>query len=112
MVTLNPAKSLKIDQWVGSLEVGKDADFSIWNGTPLSPYSACEQTWIEGRKYFDRAADLAGREELGKERAALIAAGEGRQEGRRCSRRRARTHAALPGGRRPQRQRLRDMRAS
>jgi len=74
MVTLNPAKSLKIDQWVGSLEVGKDADFSIWNGTPLSPYSACEQTWIEGRKYFDRAADLAGREELGKERAALIAA--------------------------------------
>src|SRR6185503_3796002 len=74
MVTLNPAKSLKIDQWVGSLEVGKDADFSIWNGTPLSPFSACEQTWIEGRKYFDRAADLAGREELGKERVALIAA--------------------------------------
>jgi imidazolonepropionase-like amidohydrolase len=74
MVTLNPAKSLKIDQWVGSLEVGKDADFSIWNGTPLSPYSACEQTWIEGRKYFDRAADLAGREELAKERTALIAA--------------------------------------
>jgi hypothetical protein len=74
MVTLNPAKSLKIDQWVGSLEVGKDADFSIWNGTPLSPYSACEQTWIEGRKYFDRAADVAGREELLKERAALVAA--------------------------------------
>jgi len=74
MVTLNPAKSLKIDQWVGSLEVGKDADFSIWNGTPLSPFSACEQTWIEGRKYFDRAADLAGREALEAERTALIAA--------------------------------------
>ena len=72
-VTLNPAKSLKIDQRVGSLEPGKDADFSIWNGSPLSPYSACEQTWIEGRKYFDRAADLAGREALAKERAALIA---------------------------------------
>ena len=74
MVTLNPAKSLKIDAHVGSLEVGKDADFAIWSGEPLSPYSVCEQTWIEGRKYFDRAADLAGRDELAKERAALVAA--------------------------------------
>ncbi len=72
-VTLNAAKSLEIDGRVGSLEVGKDADFSIWNGSPLSPYAACEQTWIEGRKYFDRAADLAGREALAKERDALIA---------------------------------------
>ncbi len=74
MVTLNPAKSLKIDPYVGSLEPGKDADFAIWSGEPLSPYSVCEQTWIEGRKYFDRAADLAGRAELAAERAALIAA--------------------------------------
>ena len=73
-VTLNPAKSLKIDDRVGSLEVGKDADFSIWSGSPLSPYSTCEQTWIEGRKYFDRAADLAGRGALAKERDDLIAA--------------------------------------
>jgi imidazolonepropionase-like amidohydrolase len=72
-VTINPAKSLKIDQRVGSLEVGKDADFAIWSGSPLSPYSVCEQTWIEGRKYFDRAADLEGRAALAKERAALIA---------------------------------------
>jgi imidazolonepropionase-like amidohydrolase len=74
MVTLNPAKSLKIDKYVGSLEVGKDADFAIWSGEPLSPYSVCEQTWIEGRKYFDRVADLAGRAELAAERNALIAA--------------------------------------
>jgi len=72
-VTLNPAKSLKIDQRVGSLEVGKDADFAIWSGSPLSPYSACEQTWIEGRKYFDRQADLAGRAALAQERTQLIA---------------------------------------
>jgi imidazolonepropionase-like amidohydrolase len=72
-VTLNPAKSLKIDDRVGSLEVGKDGDFSIWNDSPLSPYAACEQTWIEGRKYFDRAEDLAGRAALAKERDALIA---------------------------------------
>ncbi|TMQ67861.1 MAG: amidohydrolase, partial [Candidatus Eisenbacteria bacterium] len=72
-VTLNPAKSLKIDDRVGSLEVGKDADFAIWSGSPLSPLSVCEQTWIEGRKYFDRAADLAGRSALARERDALIA---------------------------------------
>ena len=73
-VTLNPAKSLKIEDRVGSLEVGKDADFSIWSGSPLSPTSTCEQTWIDGRKYFDRAADLAGRASLTKERDDLIAA--------------------------------------
>jgi imidazolonepropionase-like amidohydrolase len=72
-VTLNPARSLQIDDRVGSLVVGKDADFSIWNGSPLSPYAACEQTWIEGRKYFDRAEDLAGRATLAKERDALVA---------------------------------------
>ena len=72
-VTLNPARSLQIDDRVGSLVVGKDADFSIWNGSPLSPYSACEQTWIEGRKYFDRAEDLASRGALAKERDALVA---------------------------------------
>jgi imidazolonepropionase-like amidohydrolase len=74
MVTLNPARALRVDRWVGSLEVGKDADFSIWTGTPLSPFSVCEQTWIEGRRYFDRATDVAARDELMKERGALIAA--------------------------------------
>jgi imidazolonepropionase-like amidohydrolase len=72
-VTLNPAKQLRIDDRVGSLEVGKEADFTIWDGPPMSPYSACEQTWIEGRKYFDRAADLAARPALEKEREELIA---------------------------------------
>jgi imidazolonepropionase-like amidohydrolase len=81
MVTLNPARSLKIDKYVGSIEVGKDADFAIWSGEPLSPYSVCEQTWIEGRKYFDRAADLAGRAELAAERAALIAAARAAKQG-------------------------------
>jgi N-acetylglucosamine-6-phosphate deacetylase len=72
-VTINPARSLKIESRVGSLEVGKDADFAIWSGSPLSPYSACEQTWIEGRKYFDRQADLAGRAALAQERDQLLA---------------------------------------
>ncbi|RMF06715.1 MAG: N-acetylglucosamine-6-phosphate deacetylase, partial [Candidatus Neomarinimicrobiota bacterium] len=52
LVTINPARQLGIDRWVGSLEVGKDADFVIWSGPPLSTYSVCEQTWIEGRRYF------------------------------------------------------------
>ena len=46
-VTLNPAKQLRIDKRVGSLEPGKDADFVIWSGNPLSTYSICEQTWID-----------------------------------------------------------------
>ena len=71
-VTLNPAKQLKIDHRVGSLEPGKDADFVIWNGNPLSTYTICEQTWIEGVKYFDRAEDLKMREEVEQQRNDLI----------------------------------------
>ncbi len=51
-VTINPAKQLRIDDRVGSLEVGKDADFVIWSGHPLSTYSICEETWLDGKKYF------------------------------------------------------------
>lgn len=62
-VTLNPAKQLRIEQYVGSLEKGKHADFVIWNRSPLSTYSMCLQTWIDGVRYFDREEDLAHREE-------------------------------------------------
>ena len=41
LVTINPAKQLRIDKYVGSLEIGKDADFVIWSGHPLSTYSVC-----------------------------------------------------------------------
>jgi N-acetylglucosamine-6-phosphate deacetylase len=51
-VTLNPAKQLRIDKWVGSLEEGKDADFVIWDGAPLDIYSHVQETWIEGTRYF------------------------------------------------------------
>jgi N-acetylglucosamine-6-phosphate deacetylase len=71
-VTLNPAKQLGIDRWVGSIEVDKDADLALWNGPPLSTYTRCEQTWIDGRKYFDLETDRQHRSEAAKMRAALI----------------------------------------
>ena len=72
-VTLNPAKQLGVDKWVGSLEPGKDADFAIWSHSPLAHNTVCEQTWIEGRKYFDREAAAERAKTLAKERVNLIA---------------------------------------
>ena len=71
-VTLNPAIQLHVDDRVGSLEVGKDGDFAVWNGHPLSTYSKCEQTWIEGVKYFDIERDKQMRKHVAAERAHLI----------------------------------------
>jgi len=84
-VTLNPARQLGIDKYVGSIEPGKDADLALWNGSPLSSLARCEQTWVDGRKYFDRADDLKRRDEMAKRRAALVqralASGEAADDG-------------------------------
>jgi imidazolonepropionase-like amidohydrolase len=72
-VTSNPAKQLGISGRVGSLEPGKDGDFVVWSADPLSTSTMALETWIEGKKYFDRAADLSSRPALEKERAELIA---------------------------------------
>lgn len=71
-VTLNPARQLRIDEHVGSLEVGKDADLVVWSGPPLSNYSRCEQTWIDGRVYFDLEEDRREREEVASMRRTLV----------------------------------------
>jgi hypothetical protein len=71
-VTLNPAKQLRIDSLVGSLEPGKHADLVVWSGPPLSLQSRCEQTWIDGRKYFDLAEDRQLREAANKKQLALV----------------------------------------
>ena len=71
-VTINPAIQLGIDKRVGSLEEGKDADFVIWSGNPLSSYTVCEQTWIDGKKYFDLVFDHQMRKEIEAERNRLI----------------------------------------
>lgn len=57
LVTLNPAKQLQIDDRVGSIEVGKDADLVLYDGDPLSVFSVVQKTFIDGDLYFDRQAD-------------------------------------------------------
>jgi cytosine/adenosine deaminase-related metal-dependent hydrolase len=54
-MTLAGARMLDVQDRVGSLERGKDADFIILSGDPLSVYTRIEQTWIEGSRVFDFA---------------------------------------------------------
>lgn len=56
-LTINGAKQLGLDDRVGSLEPGKDADFLILDGDPLSVYTDLMETWVEGRKLFDRSTE-------------------------------------------------------
>ncbi|MDZ7757130.1 amidohydrolase family protein [Rhodohalobacter sp.] len=72
LVTISTAKLLGVDHRVGSLENGKDADFVIWNGDPLSTLTKAEQTWVDGRKYFDLEEDRELRRTVEEERAQLI----------------------------------------
>ncbi|UCC97520.1 MAG: amidohydrolase family protein [Phycisphaerales bacterium] len=71
-ITLNAAQQLCLDDRIGSLETGKDADFVVWSRSPLSTYSLCEQTWIDGRKYFDIEQDKRLRETVAAQRTSLI----------------------------------------
>jgi len=71
-VTLNPAKLLHIDDKVGSIKEGKDADLVLWSDHPLSVYAKPEKTMIEGVVYFDIARDKAMREKLQKQKSELI----------------------------------------
>jgi len=72
MVTLNPAKLLHIDNRVGSIKVGKDADVVLWSDHPLSVYAKAEKTMIEGATYFDIEKDKQMRTKIKKERNELM----------------------------------------
>ncbi len=71
-VTLNPAKLLHLDNRMGSLKVGKDADVVVWSGNPLSVYTKVETTIIDGIIYFDVERDADMDQWIEKERARLI----------------------------------------
>jgi imidazolonepropionase-like amidohydrolase len=61
MVTKNPAIQLGVQDRVGTIEVGKDADIVIYDKDPLSEYSKVQKVLIDGNKYFDRDLEVSGR---------------------------------------------------
>jgi imidazolonepropionase-like amidohydrolase len=71
-ITINPAKQLMIDNRVGSIEVGKDADLAIFDRHPLSNYAKVEKVFIDGQLYFDREKDLSERPGKEQEKKSLI----------------------------------------
>src|ERR1700735_2153854 len=73
LITLNPAIQLGIDNRVGSIDVGKDADLAIFNHDPLSVYAVVQKTLIDGQVYFDRQHDIDARPGLEKEKQDLLA---------------------------------------
>ncbi|MBI3510644.1 MAG: amidohydrolase family protein [Bacteroidetes bacterium] len=72
MATLNPAKLLHLDQHMGSIAVGKDADVVLWSGDPTSIYSHVEKTFVDGKLLFDYDADAKLRTDMESDKARII----------------------------------------
>ncbi|HZW10930.1 MAG TPA: amidohydrolase family protein [Phycisphaerales bacterium] len=71
-VTINPAIQLGVGDRIGSIEEGKDADLAVWSGPPLSSFSRCEATWIDGRQYFSLERDQALRDLNAEHRKRIL----------------------------------------
>lgn len=71
-VTLNPAKMLHIDNRVGSIKAGKDADIVLWSDHPLSIYATADKTFVDGILFFDRETDKATRISIAAETNRII----------------------------------------
>jgi imidazolonepropionase-like amidohydrolase len=74
LVTINPAKQLRVDNRVGSLEPGKDADVVVWTHHPLSTYAVADRVYIDGTLYYNRQAEATRLTELKRDKEALVAA--------------------------------------
>jgi imidazolonepropionase-like amidohydrolase len=72
LITINPAKQLGVDQRVGSIEPGKDADLALFDKHPLSTYAKVEKVFIDGQLYFDREKDLEERPGKEARKKALL----------------------------------------
>jgi imidazolonepropionase-like amidohydrolase len=72
MVTLNPAKQLRIDRWAGSIEAGKNADLVIFDKDPLSVYSKPLKVLVDGVVQFDREKDREQNQEKLRRKQTLI----------------------------------------
>jgi imidazolonepropionase-like amidohydrolase len=73
LVTLNPAKMLHLDDRMGSIRTGKDADLVLWTDHPLSIYARASKTMVDGTIYFDEEADAKMKEQIDNERNRIIA---------------------------------------
>jgi adenine deaminase len=72
LITINPAKLLHLDDRMGSIKVGKDADIVLWSDHPLSIYARVTKTLVDGIVYYDAVEDLKARQDIRTERARLI----------------------------------------
>jgi imidazolonepropionase-like amidohydrolase len=72
MVTLNPAKMLHLDNRMGSMKPGKDADIVVWSEHPLSIYAKPERTYVDGVCLYSLEQDMQLRREVRQERQYII----------------------------------------
>ncbi|WP_342646668.1 amidohydrolase family protein [Mucilaginibacter sp. CSA2-8R] len=72
LVTLNPAKMMHIENRVGSLKPGKDADLVLWSANPLSIYAVAEKTYVDGVPYWDYAKDAEQQKALKADEGRII----------------------------------------
>jgi len=71
-VTLNPAKMLHVDNRVGSIKPGKDADLVLWSADPLSIYAVAEKTYVDGIPYWDIDKDAANQKAIKADEARIV----------------------------------------
>jgi len=72
LVTVNPAKILHLDDRMGSIKAGKDADLVLWTDNPLSIYARASKTMVDGIIYFDEETDARLREQMTNDRNRII----------------------------------------